>query len=156
MSLNRDRTLRELQQILESKSQLKVIFDCRGLKDNLLTNFNINLNSVFDLMLTASQAFPGDLRVRDLSICVQKVLGSNCKVESEIGFCERPLPRDYILKIAQQTGFHLALYHQLTHKILVESFQEQHDDFFKTFPSLESFITCLTSQSDKENSENSN
>lgn len=128
-TLDAERTMSELKAILDNETVLKVVYDARGLNDNFTAHFNFKVHPVFDLMLAAAQFHPHQ-EVLSLKECAKSVLGVLMEID------DRRVASDVLVsndEIATKTAYHLAMYHKLTQKIFVKSFQKPKENQMANF-----------------------
>ena len=109
--------MNDMKEIFESNEMVKVVYDCRGIKDNFREKFNVQLEA-FDLMLIAAQYYP-KLSVLTLSSCVEAVLGVKDVVKDHEIALKRPISQEALHSITVKVAFHIAMYHKLVQKTLM-------------------------------------
>lgn len=117
--------MNEMKEIFESDEILKVAHDCRGIKDNFKTKFNIDLET-FDLMLIAAQFYLKS-EVITLSKCVQTVLGLSNVNDNEI-ILKRPFAVEAFDGMALKIAYHIAMFHKLIQKDFSQRFKQQSEE----------------------------
>lgn len=121
--LDAKKMMHEMKEIFESNEIMKVVYDCRGVKDNFKVNFNIELET-FDLMLIAAQSYPKP-KVITLSNCVEAVLGVKYVVNDHEISLKRPITRNVLETVTVKIAFHIAIYHKLVQKNFFDRFKQQ-------------------------------
>lgn len=134
-ALNPKKTMRELKEILQSDNQLKVVYNCFGIQDNLQTKFGLVLAPVIDLMLVAAQSLPKK-KVVTLSGCIDVVLGFSINFSDKEQFFKRPISQEDLDAIAAKTAFHLAMYHKLVQHDFASRFQQNSEVTASSFSSI--------------------
>lgn len=109
--------MNDMKEIFESNEMVKVVYDCRGIKDNFKEKFNVQLEA-FDLMLIAAQYYP-KLYVLTLSSCIEAVLGVKDAVKDHEIALKRPISQEALNSITLKVAFHIAMYHKLVQKTLL-------------------------------------
>lgn len=132
----------ELKDILEGENQLKIVYNCFGLLDNLKTKFNVTLHPLFDLMLVAQSHFKK--KVATLNDCINAVLGLNVNIQ-ELPFLKRPISQKDLEEVAKKTACHVAMYHKLVQLEFVSQFQQNLELNSKTSGELHCFLDTTNS-----------
>lgn len=136
-ALNSAKTISELESILSSDSHLKVIHDSRNIVENFKAKFKVELQPVFDVMLSAAQFYSKE-DVLKLESCVKTVLGIDVEIGNDKAFPQRPLTQSKLLSITNKSAFLLPIYHKLASKSFSKIFKknEPRDDIEDFFNSL--------------------
>lgn len=117
--------------------------------DNFKIKFNIELQPVFDVMLSAAQFHPKE-NVLKLENCVKSMLGIDVDIKSNEVFTHRPLTPQDLTAIANKSAFLIAIYQKLASKSFSMIFQKNvpkaEKDFERFFDGL-----CLTDIEKLEN-----
>lgn len=127
LQLNCSKTMGDLKELFESVNYLKLVFDCRMLLDNLKANFNIAVESTFDLMLAAAQFHPKN-QVCSLAGCIRAVL----HIEP---------PKIFSKQQETLVAFFPAIYQSIISSHFTRRFHREFEQFISPCKSIESFYS---------------
>lgn len=150
LALNFKTSCAKLKEVLEGDEHLKVVYNCRGLMDNLKTRLNIELKPVSDLLLVAALYYEKN-EVVGLNNCIKSVLGVNNVISDKGISLKRPIAPDDLRDIATKTAYHLAMHHKLVQKDFTSRMTEASKDFLHhSFNSDGLFESLSSSKADEE------